>query len=468
MIRERAPRAGSRRSAGAILFYATFILLFVFPVLLVLSKRAITQNRLNVKDWQVKSARGLTLNIPFDYVRQFSQRPFIDYGNVAQFNRPELFYGVGFTTVTFQLNATDHSVYLRALGKYGPNSNAPKSVKTLESVIKFSSDLTLYSSAYPRAFFTFNAGTVGTIQGGWYSRGLRIMGGATPVFNGGPVVIDGEVDFPGAPTFNADIYYSDPTPNWGGATFGPGVNRYPYVFGVTMPPNTPNYYLTYNTLNTGNPVTPSSQTWHFGFDPMMPPANRAFFTIAEEAGNPRHVYPEDGAILVAENTALFLNGPIHGRVTIVATGDGTPVGPPYTIFNPPWASTKNVRVTGNVISTNSLTYCHGAGLTANATHAFMVMASSQVVFYHDASFNAPIDFAGIIYSWTTGPHGKQVDVRNEVGPFGLRISGVDTAGSFYAPYPNSPILVVYDPGLARFPPPGLPETPRVVSLKPSY
>ncbi len=459
------PLADSRRSAGSVLLYVMFIALFVFPVLLVLTKRAITQNRLNVKDWQQKSARGLALNVPFDYVRQFSQRPFIDYGDIAQFNRPELFYSVGFTTVTFHLNAADHSVYLRALGKYGSNPNAPKSVKTLDSVIKFSSDLLLYTKAYPRASFTFSPGTTGIMQGGWFSRGLHILAGATPFFNGGPVVIDGEVDFPGSPTFSADVYYSDPTPNWGGANFINGAVKYPFVFGITMPPSSPNYYLTYNTLNTGNSVTPSSQTWKFGYDISALPANRSYFTIEEEAGHPRHVYPEAGAILLAENTALFLEGPVHGRVTVVCTGNGTPVGPAYNIMT----GSKNVRVTGNVvIGTHSLTYDHGSGLTADSTHAFMLMVSSQVVFAHADNFDAPINFSGVIYSWTTGPYGKFWDAKNVGGPHSLTISGVDTAGLYYWWYPNSDMINVFDPGLARYPPPGLPETPRVVSLKPSY
>lgn len=448
-LKRNGIRQRGKAVRGSALLYLVFLLFFVFPVIFFLSKRAIQQNKLNLKDWQGKSASGLAMNAPFDYIRQFNSKPFIDHSDAAQFSRPEMFYSVGFTKVDFVPNASDHSLYIRATGKYGRDAGQPVTLRTLETVIKFSNDMMLYSRVF-RIPHGFGPGVVITIKGGYYARGLWIAPTAVPTFDGGPVVIDGDVDVQGAARFNGDVYFSDTTPNWGPAVFGPGVNRYPYVQNIQFPPNDPSFYITYNNHLVSN----SSQTWTFGYEMAT---SRPYFDVAEEGGA-RHYYPEAGAILVADNSSLVINGTLHGRVAVICTGDGATAYAPAI----PTAVEANVRRTGYVVFRSSFQYCHGQLDRADPTHAFMVLASRRVVFVQVPG--GPINFSGAIHSWNMVDQGIHCDVER-----GLNISGTASASVLGVSYAASPIpLIQYsmDPGLSRNPPPGLPETPRVVMLKP--
>ncbi|MBI4395927.1 MAG: hypothetical protein HY548_02445 [Elusimicrobia bacterium] len=419
-MREAAEARKAMGNSRGMAFVSVLILMvFLVPIVSVFMKRAITQSDLNTKERQIKTARALSNNVLVDFMRQFSQDHYDGHYDAAALARAEVFYDVGYSTVTVQADPDNHTLFIRALGKYGSNSANPNSIKRLAGLIQFVSDLTRFGTMI-NGPFGISAGNVTYTGGLWFNGALNITGGNV-TFNGGPVISNGNHTGVGSTVRNCDVYYQGTA---SGGTFNGA--RYNFVPPVQWPTiNTAYYSLHYNHM------TASDQTWQFnvvgGSGTFSVVSSTVVVTI-----------PPTGAILFAQNCNLTLRGTVQGRVTIVCSGTA---GSPSQ---------------GNVTIDDNFVYANGTN-SASARDSIAVMATNRITFSRtgaDLTVNG-IYFVeqGTLNISLSGSAGRVFNLN------GVRCSGISiNPGNSFSGGRN----LTYDPNLALYPPPGLPEKPVLV------
>ncbi|TBR19239.1 hypothetical protein EPO15_14505, partial [bacterium] len=242
------------------------------------------------RERQQKAAGQMAGNVVADYMRQFSQNAYSGHYDTASLSRPRTFYTAGYSTVTFSADEANRTLWLRAEGGIG-TPDAPATRKRVEALIQFSSDLVQYGTMV-NGPFTISASNVSYLGGLWSNGNLSVTG-ASVRFNGGPVVVNGNVSGAASVVIDGDLYYS-------GASAGSVTvlgNRYNFIPGTTWPTLDFNYYdahYTYKTTVSRTIVMNSTQT----------------FTVV---GVGTYAIPASGAIIYGENCNLTVRGAVNGR-----------------------------------------------------------------------------------------------------------------------------------------------------------
>jgi hypothetical protein len=404
--------------------FVTVLILMVFliPIVSTFVDRALTHNILNTKERQSKTARVLSNNVLVDYMRQFSQDHYDGHYDAAALARAQVFYDVGFSSVSITPDSDNHTLFIRAYGQYGADASAPKTTKSLSGLIQFVSDLTRFGTMINSAF-TISAANVNYSGGMWFNGNLSITG-ANVTFNGGPIISVGNHTGVASTVRNCDVYYL------GSATGGTfNGTKYSWVPDVNWPTiNTTYYSQRYHYRTT------AAQTWVFS----APGGAGQFAVVGTTIVVP---IPASGAILFAENCNLTIRGTVRGRVIVVASGAA------------------GSATQGRVTVDDNLVYANGTN-SASAQDSLAVMAKNQITFTKTA---ADLTVNGIFFVeqagsniTLTGSSGRTFNLH------GVRCSGISISPSNSF---SSARNLIYDPNLVKYPPPGLPEKPVLVSWR---
>ncbi|MBI5623668.1 MAG: hypothetical protein HY924_07825 [Elusimicrobia bacterium] len=417
--RAGSPAPGGSRERGSALLAALAVLLFALPVAIVFYKYSAQTLVSAMQDRRQQTAALIANNAVTDYMRQFSQNAYDGHYDADQLSRPEAFYSAGFSTVTFEADQVNRTVFLRATGTYGTEAK-PLARKVLEALIQFQSDLVQYGTMVNGAF-TVSASNV-RYDGGFWTNGSLSVTGADVRFNGGPVVVNGNLSGAASVVIDGDLYYSGTS---AGSVTVLG-NTYNYVPSVTWPALDFAYYDAHYTYkSTVNRTIVFNST--------------ATFTVV---GGATYGIPPDGAIIYCENCNLTLRGVVSGRVTAVAGGD---------VGN---CSSAN----GKITVSDDLYYVGASSIAAGPAQSFAALARNCVTF----SKNGSDLLAAGIYFVEQGMGNMQMS-----GSSGRRfwLYGVRTQGITISPSSsfNAQRSINYDPNLRSYPPPGLPEKALLVN-----
>jgi hypothetical protein len=366
-----------------------------------------------------KAAGQMAADVVSDYMRQFSQNAYSGHYDTASLSRPKTFYTAGYSTVTFSADEASRTLWLTAEGGVG-DPDAPDARKRVEALIQFSSDLVQYGTMV-NGPFTISASNVSYLGGLWSNGNLSVTG-ANVRFNGGPVVVNGNVSGAASVVVDGDLYYSGTS---AGSVSVLG-NRYNFIPATTWPTLDFNYYdahYTYKTTVSRTIVLNSTQT----------------FTVV---GVGTYAIPASGAIIYGENCNLTVRGPVSGRVTVVAggaVGSGTQ---------------------GNITVSDNIYYAVGSSVAASAAASFGALARNRITF---SKTSANLTAVGV-YFVEQGTTNMAL-----TGSSGYRfwLYGVRTQGITISPGTSfsSGRSIAYDANLRAYPPPGLPEKALLVNWK---
>ncbi len=411
-------RANSARS-GQALIMALVVLLFALPVGIYFSNNVAVLVRSAVAERQQKTASGMANAVATDYFRQFSQNAYEGHYDTQSLSRPQTFYSAGFSTVTFIPDATNHSLYLKASGSYGSQAQ-PKTTRVLEAMIQFYSDLVQYGTMVNGAF-TVSASNVNYF-GGFYTNGNLSVTGGNVRFNGGPVVVRGNLSGAASVVIDGDLYY-------GGTSAGSVTvlgNRYNFIPSVNWPTLDFAYYDAHYTYKAT-----ANQTIVFN--------STGTFTVV---GGATYAIPAQGAIIYGENVNLTVRGIVSGRVTVVAGSA---------------AAGNCASSSGRIIVNDNLYYVGASSIAASATASFAALARNCVTFTKTGAnlLVAGVYFAqqGTINMQLTGSSGYRFWL------YGVRTQGISVSGF------SGGISLNYDANLRSYQPPGLPERALLVNWK---
>lgn len=457
----------AHRRKGSILIVAAILVVFVFPLILLILKNASYENNFAMQERRIKANRTLVKNVATDFMRLFSQR-FAETGNclsrvgISPGNDPLLrlkdtFHQSGFTEVSVTTHTGTNSIHLRASG-FQPQSGHPAEakIKRLSANIQIANPSLRFGDVEKGDSVNWDGG--GTFNMTILAPGgMKLRNGAwTWTFNN-TIVCKNNLECETATpcVFNGAVYL--------GGTFsgnclfnGPFIPQAPSILDVSTIDNA--YYFVHNTM-----ITTNEEWWLFGQNAGVGEMGR--YNVVHIAGTPptRGVFissvtiPSSGAIFVSSNVPVHLEGQILGRVTVVALMT-SPSIPAHFVF-----------------IENDIVYANGTN-SADANHSFAILTNGIIHFAEPAGGNLVTN--GYIYSsWPTlftfsynlsfrgfrsGTSPGTVDVPNHPASF-------TNYGSAYHPiwrFPSPPIPINFldDPNLARFPPPGVPSQAFLVNL----
>ncbi|MBI5245254.1 MAG: hypothetical protein HY922_16450 [Elusimicrobia bacterium] len=390
---------------------ALMLLLVSLPVGIYFYKYASQLIKSTMAERRQKTAAEIANSALTDYFRQFSQDPYNGHYDTDSLSRPETFYSAGYSTVTFIPDQVNRTLYLKAKGVYGTPSR-PLTTKILEALVQFSSDLVQYGTMVNGAF-TVSASNV-TYLGGFYTNGNLSVTGANVRFNGGPVVVNGNLSGAATVVIDGDLFYSGTS---AGSVTVLG-NKYNYIPAVAWPALNFQYYdahYTYKTTTAQTIVLNSTGT----------------FTVV---GGATYAIPANGAIIYGENTNLTVRGIVSGRVSVVAGA----------------SSTGNCSSgTGKITVSDNLYYVGASSIAASPTASFAALARNCVRF---SKTGANLLVAGT-YFVEQGTTNMQLSGSTgmKFWLYGVRTQGISVSGF------TGGIYLTYDVNLRSYQPPGLPE-----------
>lgn len=363
-----------------------------------------------------KAAGMLANSALMDYFRQFSQDAYNGHYEPSQLARPEAFYSAGYSTVTFQPDSLNRTLYIEARGVYG-TEDRPLTARTLDALVQFYSDLVQYGTMINGAF-TVSASNV-VYDGGFYTNGNLSVTGANVRFNGGPVVVNGNLAGAASVVIDGDLYYSGAN---AGAVTVTGT-KYNFIPNVTWPALDFGYYdahYTYKTTTNKTIIFNSTGT----------------FTVV---GGATYAIPASGAIIYAENASLTVRGAVSGRVTVVAGAN---------------AAGNCASAAGKITVSENVYYVGASSIAASSGASFAALARNCVVYSKAGSDLVAVGvyFAeqGTTNMQANGSAGRRLIV------YGVRTQGITLSGF-------SGASVTYDANLRRYQPPGLPEKALLVN-----
>jgi len=388
------------------------LLVFLFPIASTFLYRAVKESTFTRMERRNKTATTLANNVLVDLMRQFSQSYYSGHYDSDSLSRNEMFYEVGFSTVTIIADSVNHYLYITALGKYGKDVDNPLSSKRLYAVIQFISDLTTHN---------FWCNTAQSWGSGVNESGKdRVKGnvsfGGNCTFNG-PFICEGNVTGNSSNRIKSDLYC---TGSFGSVTVDGG--KYPYVPEAAWPSIDVSYYNSYYSYKCT-----SAQTIQFNSD--------GTFTVV---GSTIIAIPSDGAIIFGQNCNLTVYGTVHGRVTVVASG------------------TQGSSTQGNIYITNNLNYANGTNNASNAD-SIAILAHNYIYFNKTGS---PHYIHGATFSqYRTVKNGSSPSSKKALYFYGTMIvnQGVALSSGYNPRYYN------FDTELSKYSPPGLPEKPCLVT-----
>lgn len=415
----RSWRLRADNARGQALVVALLMFVMLLPLTFAFVRYVTQAVRAAARERQQKAAGSMAGDVVADYMRQFSQNAYSGHYDADSLSRPKTFYTAGYSTVTFTADEANRTLWLKAEGGVGDPA-APTTRKRVEALVQFSSDLVQYGTMV-NGPFSISASNLSYLGGLWSNGNLNVSG-SNVRFNGGPVVVNGNVTGAASVVIDGDLYYSGTS---AGSVSVLG-NRYNFIPATTWPTLDFNYYdahYTYKTTVSRTIVLNSTQT----------------FTVV---GVGTYAIPAAGAIIYGENCNLTVRGPVSGRVTVVAGG------------------TIGSGTQGNITVSDSVYYAVGSSVAASAAASFGALARNRITFSKTGS-NLTVVGVYFVEQGTnnmtlTGSSGRRFWL------YGVRTQAISVSpGTSF----NSGIALAYDANLRAYPPPGLPEKALLVNWK---
>ncbi|MDP3542828.1 MAG: hypothetical protein Q8T11_10235 [Elusimicrobiota bacterium] len=406
-FRSRADKGGFALPSALVL------LIFLLPMGIMFYRYSAQALRSAVQERRQKTATQMANAIVTDYMRQFSQDPYNGHYDTDRLQRPEAVFEGGFSTVTFTADEINRTVHLTATGGYGAPEN-PQARRRLEALVQFSSDLTQFGTM-SNGPFSISANNA-AYEGGLWINGNLTVTGANVRFNGGPLVVEGNIVAPASAVLDGDLYYT-------GNSIG-NLTVLGTVYNFTPSASWPaldfNYYDAHYTYKST-----ADRTIIFN--------STGSFTVVD---GPTMLIPPSGAILYCDNCSFTLRGVVSGRVTAVAgAGAGS-----------------CASAAGRITINDNLYYAGASSITASAGASFAALARNCVTFSKNASHLTAVG----VYFVEQGTSNMRL-----TGSAGFRfwLYGVRTQGITITPGTSfsAQRSLNYDANLRSYPPPGLPE-----------
>lgn len=395
---------------------AFLLVLFVLPLGMVLYRAVSQTMRAAVQEGHAKSAAGYANGVVMDYMRQFSQDPYSGHYDAGSLARSRLAYEHGYSTVTFVADPVNHDLYLRAEGRH--TGGAPAS-RVVEAVIHFQSPLTKYGTMV-NGPFTISASNVAYAGGMWINGNLTVTGSAV-TWNGGPLIVNGSVAGAAGATLNGNLYYSGA----GTGALAVAGQTYNFTPNVAWPTIDQDFYYANSTY-----VSNVSRSIVFN--------STGTYTVV---GGATEAVPATGAILYCNACNFTLSGVVSGRVTVVAAG------------------APGSGAQGSITVSHALYYAGSSSMSATAANSLAALATNRISFNRSAPGDMNVAGTFFVQQGTTN-----MSLSGPGGGARFLFSGVRTQGMTVSGF-NGGTSLAYDPSLMAYPPPGLPETPMLVSYR---
>lgn len=405
---------------------AVFLLPFV--IYLVVTSNNFLKN--SFRERQQKMSSSLASSVLVDFMRQFSQSYYEGHYDADALSRSPVFRSVGFSSVETEADAQNHRVFIHASGQYGGNAAAPLANKNLYGAVQFISDLTDYGTLIDGAF-TISANDA-TYHGKWWITGNLTISGSNATFMGGPLIVGGKLIVTGSNVrVNGDLYYN------GTLTGNPvvsGTNYNFYPSDMTYPALKDTYYR----ANCNYKITTTDRTIRFN----AYPSSSTFSLIGTTITVP---VTESGMIIYGENVNLTIYGTVRGRVTVVTSNTSGAKGKITVGISDQSA---------NLLYYDSLT--GGATTSAIYGNSLAALSSNGLTFQgKTTSPAADLKVCGVFFNLSSANITASGSSSKTMYLYGTRNKPVSTS------FDSS--VYIYDTWLNKFPPPGLPERPLLVT-----
>ncbi|HAX61015.1 MAG TPA: hypothetical protein DCX95_00420 [Elusimicrobia bacterium] len=402
------------RSKGQTMIIVLVLMLFLFPIAAAFLYVSVTEMTHTRMERRFKTATALANNVLVDLMRQFSQSYYVGHYDSDSLARNEMFYEVGFSTVTITADAVRHYLYIQATGKYGKDSNNPLSDKKLYAVIKFDSDLTNYN---------FWCNTAQSWGSGVTELGKdRVNGnvslGGSDTFNGDFICV-GNMTGVSSNLINGNLYC---TGSFGSVSVAG--SKYNFVPEAIWPSIDVSYYDTYYNFKST-----WTRTLQFLSD--------GTFTVS--GATAPVTIPSGGCIIFAKNCNINISAStVKGRVTVVASG------------------TAGSTTQGNIWVNGNLNYANG---TNNASDSDSVALMSHNYIYFNKTGSAHYVHGTTFSQYRSVKNGSTPGSKKALYFYGTMIvnQGVSLSGGYNPRYYN------FDTEISKYSPPGLPEKPYLVT-----
>ncbi|MFH1283769.1 MAG: hypothetical protein ABII27_08910 [bacterium] len=418
---------GNRGVAILIIMITLFLLI---PTMLFVLNIVRQNNIIAAKDRQLNTTNNLANNMIIDIMGLLAQSQYDYHYDPSSLNWDDLSYKWGFSSMNVIPDLVNHTLFIEAKGRYGKAKDHALFEKTLYAVVQFDSPWTKFASMFPNGITTNIPSII--YDGPLYSKGDAIFTGTNLLFTIGPVIVDG--NFFGRPslTVDCDLYCS------GNLAGGFKCNGTIYNFApvVEIPEIDDTFYDMYSNLELFN----GGYDIVFSVDPV---SGDGRFSVN---GGSFVTIPSSGYIIYGKKSTITVTGTVHGRVTIVATKAGT-------------AARGFIHVLGDLV------YANGT-LNASYDDSIALIAENKLYMYKIVANNT---VCGILISQTTDGIILQPPSHPSSYPF------ANTCGTHIISGTRNEIIKngldttkvtctdAFDENLIKYPPPGLPEKPRLVT-----
>lgn len=416
---------------GIAMMVVNLMILFLVPFVVYILVTSTAHLKTSYKEKQLKMSGSLASNILVDFMRQFSQSYYEGHYDADALSRAPVFYSVGFSDVQTEADAQGHRLFIHATGKYGKDPGLPLSNKHLYGAVQFISDLTDYGTMVDGAF-TISGSNV-TYFGKFWVTGNLTVSGNNVVFAGGPLIVGGNLNVTGSNVgINGDLYYSG-TLTGAPVVTGTSYNFYPSD--MLYPSISDAYYK----ANCNYKVT-ADRTLQF----KAYASSSAFSLVGTTITVP---IAESGMIIYGDNVNLTLYGTVRGRVLVVTSNT---------------SGTKGRITVGLSNQAADLLYYDPltGGTTTSAVYgnSFGALASNGIAFQGKTTNPAAnLTACGVFFNMGASNLSSNGGAASTLSIYGTRNKPNSMTGF------GGGSLYIYDFWLNKFPPPGLPERPALVT-----
>jgi hypothetical protein len=393
-----------------------------------LLNRATYHNLLSLTDERLQATEYLAGNPVSDVMRQLSQNFYMDHYGTGVTRRSADFYDVGFSDIQIRPNKAEHTLFVTVRGKYGRDKHNPKNQTTMTALIKFISHMT--------RFGTYISAYTGTWAGGVTYDGPFWMNqswapGAGCVINGDCFVYG---NLSGGPlTVNGDLYIGNGGTVSGATVTGTTYHFWPLGDYPAIDTNYYKYHYNYKYVNSDQ-ITVTVAGNNYSFVDLVFNAGGTI-TVTKLSGTVTLTIPSIGLVIFGDNCSFRVTGTVHGRVSVIG---------------------QDLYVSNG--SAGGIAYASGLW-HATAADSFSAMAVNRMYLM------CPTGAANMTArgAYFQGDSVNSVNTINASGNFQLYgsrnrpflLGGAGYFGSY---------SFAFDPYLDLYPPPDLPEKPRLVDV----
>jgi hypothetical protein len=399
-----------------------------------------------------------------DYMRQFSNDAYAFHTLSSwDLNRSTYTMGKGFIEFKATKYPSQNTILLQGTGLFGLDPNHPSSTQTVKALIKFQSDLAVFGNDFSR-IDQFRAETNYASYQGPFVMFNGVITGKGVKFLGGPIIAKkhftnmGESEIPD-PFIDGDLYVA------GNLNLDPASHVTGHIYNYA--PDVPAFYLDVNSFTkmTGRFHNNDTCLWFLGDGTYRTTTDLGYYIDTVGANiKPRQnivwsstiAVPASG-IIVSTCSNIGVKGIIVPRVTIVAAG------------------TSASENSGNIVIIDDIWYKDTDGVSisshANANSGLALLALNRIWLKKAGSGN-DLSIRGMLYgsygvSQKGGSGNSSMDHFPVAGPRAGKLYFSGTRNALFLmtanAYQDGGLTHVYDGNLIKYPPPGLPQRPMLVS-----